>query len=43
MNDMNRNRIVDTEDILMVARWREVGGMSEKKRGIKKYKLVVTE
>ena len=33
----------DTENILTVARWGEVGGMSEREEGIKKYELVVTE
>ena len=43
MNKENRNRLIDTENILMVARGRGVGGMGERCEGIKKYKLVVTE
>ena len=39
----NRNRIADTESVLMVARWEGVCGEGGKGEGIKKYKLVVTE
>ena len=31
------------QNIVMVARWEKDGGMGEKSKGIKKYKLVVTE
>ena len=38
----NRNRIIDIENVLMVARWeRGVKGMGEIGEGIEKYKLVV--
>ena len=43
MNKKNRNKLMDTESILTVARGVEGGWMSEKGEGIKKYKLVVTE
>ena len=39
----NRNSLIDTENILTVARWEGIGGDGEKGKGIKKYKLVVTE
>ena len=39
----NRNRLIDTKNILTVARWEELGGTGENGEGIKKYKLVVTE
>ena len=39
----NRNRIIDTENILMVARWEVGPGMDEKGEDIQKYKLVLTE
>ena len=37
----NRNRLIDTENILVVARLEGVGVMGEKGEGIKKYKLVI--
>ena len=43
MNKQNRNRIIDTENDLMVARWEGNKGYEQKSEGIKKYKLVVTE
>ena len=43
MNKQNRNRLIDTENVLMVARWERVRGMGEKGEEIKKYRLVVTE
>ena len=41
MNKSNRNRFMDTENILRVARWKEDLGRGEKGEGIKKHKLVV--
>ena len=38
-----QNRLIDTENILIVARWEGSGGMGEKGEGIKKYTLVITE
>ena len=35
MNKQNRNRLIGTENILMVARWEGVGRMGEKDEGIK--------
>ena len=43
MNKQNRNRLRDTEDILMVTKWEGVGRLGEKGGGLRKYKLVVTE
>ena len=43
MNKQNRNRLIETENIFMVARGEGVGGMGEEGEGVKKYKLVVTE
>ena len=43
MNKQKRNRLIDTEKILIIARWEVVAGMDEKGEGIRKYKLVVTE
>ena len=43
MKKQNRNRLIDTENILMVARWSGGWRMGKKGEGIKKYKLVVTE
>ena len=43
MNKQIRNRLLDTENKLMIARWERVWGLSEKGEGIKKYKLIVTE
>ena len=34
INTQNRNTFIDTENILMVARWKGVGGMSENGEGI---------
>ena len=39
----NKNRIIDTESILMVAREKGFREMGEKGEGVKKYKLVVTK
>ena len=38
MNKQNRNRLIDTENILMIA-----GGVCEKGEGMKKHRLVVTK
>ena len=35
MNKQNRNRLIGTENILMVARWEGVGRLGEKDEGIK--------
>ena len=43
MNKQNRNRLIDTENIMTVDRWKGVGEMSVKSEGIKKYKLAITE
>ena len=43
MNKQNRNRLIDTENILTVARWEGGWGMGEKGEEIRKYRLVVTE
>ena len=43
MSKWNRNRLIDIENILMVARWDGVWWGRGKDEGIKKYKLVVTE
>ena len=41
MSKQNRNRFVDTENILMVARREGVGGMDEKCEGIGDFKIVM--
>ena len=43
MNKQNRNRIIDTENVLMVARGEGFGGLVQKGEGIEKYRLIVTE
>ena len=43
MNKQNKNRLVDTENILTVVRCDGVGRMDEKSEGTKEYTLVVTE
>ena len=43
MNKQNRNRVIDAENKLMVARGEGGGRLGEKGEGIKKYKLVVTK
>ena len=43
MNKQNRNRLIDAESRLMVARRVEVGKMGEKDEEVKKDRLVVTE
>ena len=43
MNKQNRNRLIDTENRLMVARGEGHRGLDEKGEGIEKYKLVVTK
>ena len=43
MNKQNRNRLIDTENRLMDARWEGGGKLGAKAEGIKKYKLVVTK
>ena len=43
-NKWNRNKIIDTEDILMVSRWVKVKGMGEKGQWIKmsnSYRIVI--
>ena len=42
MNKQNRNRIIDTEKVLMVVRWEGYWRIDEKGEGIE-YKLVVME
>ena len=39
----NRNKLIDTENISMDARWEGVAGMGIKGEGIKKYKWVIME
>ena len=43
INKQNRNSLMDTENILMIARWELVEGLDEKGEGIEKYRLVVTK
>lgn len=43
MNKLNRNKLIDTESTLMVARREGDGEMGEIVGGIKKYKLIVTK
>ena len=43
MNRQNRNRLIDTENSVMVARGEWGWGVGERGEGIKKYKLAVTE
>ena len=43
MNKQNRNRLIDTENRLTVARREGIGGLNEKSEGIEKYKLEVTK
>ena len=43
INEQTRNRLIDTENKLMVARGEGVGGLGEKCEGIKDYNLVVTK
>ena len=43
MNNQNRNRFMDTEIKLVVARGEGFGELGEKGEGIKKYKLIVTK
>ena len=38
-----KQKLMDTEDELIVARWEESGGLVKKVEGIKKYKLAVTK
>lgn len=42
-NKTNRNRVKDTENKLMIARWEEDPGLSEKDKGAKNYTLAVTK
>ena len=39
----NRNRLTDTENIMMVTDGRSVGDMGEKVEEMKKYKFLLTE
>ena len=41
MNKQNRNRLIDTENTLMVSRGEEDGGLVKKSEGIKKCELVI--
>ena len=43
MNKQNRNRLIDRENRLMVARGEGVGVLGEKSKGIEMCKLVVTK
>ena len=43
ISKQNRNRIIDTENVLMVVRWQEFWDTGENCEGIKKYKFVFTE
>lgn len=43
MNKLNRKKLIDTENMLVVAGWEGSWGMGEKGEGIQKYKLAVTE
>ena len=42
INNQKRNKLIDPEDRLMVAKWDGVGRPGEKDEGIKKHKFVVT-
>ena len=41
MNTPNRNKLIDTENKLVVTRWEEFGRRAKKVKGIKMYKLPV--
>ena len=43
MNKQNKNRLIDSENKLMVARWKGGWGAGEIVEQIKKYRLVVTK
>ena len=43
MSKQNKNKLVDTENKVTVARWEGVGEMSEEVEGIQKYRLAVTK
>ena len=43
MNKHNRNRLINTEIRLMVARRERDWGLGKKGEGIKKYKLILTK
>ena len=43
MNKQNRSRFIDTDNILMGARWEVGWETGEKDKGTKNYKLIVTE
>ena len=43
MSKQKRNRLIDAENILTVARWEGGWGLGEIGKGIKKYKLAVTK
>ena len=36
-NEQNRNKLINTKNIFMVAIWKEFGGTGRKGEGIKKY------
>ena len=42
-NDDDRNKLIDTENILSATRWEGDWGDSEKGQRIKKYKWIVTK
>ena len=43
MSKKKRNALIDTENILTVARWEGACGLGEKGEGIKGYTLVITD
>ena len=43
MNKQNRNKVIGTENKLMIFKWVGGGKLGEKCEGIKKYKLAVTK
>ena len=43
MDKQNRNRLIDTKNVLIVAKWEDFRRMDIKGAEIKKYKLVVIE
>ena len=43
INKENRNRLTDTENRLMVAKWERIWRLGEKGERIDKYRLVVTK
>ena len=43
MNEQNKNKHIDTENKVIIARWVRVGGIGEIVEEIKKYRLDVTK